>query len=1140
MPRRPARSPLAEEVFSEAGPVGDAFSEFSGSAELRSRAARIDIGRLPAARLDIAQGRAAHLNLNLFADADMEAVLERAVPSASGYSLTGRLADDPLSTVVLTVGDGLVVGTVWGRDGMYEIRSAGGAGEVRQLDPSGLPRCGLGTAPLGGSLEASASEHLHHAATGSSSGSRAAVDHRRPLTSIPPPMAPVGPSPQPLQADDGDVIDLLVVYPEFERRRTGHGSHRNMRALIEHGVALTNEAYRASGVMHRVALVAAVEVDYGAAAQRTSHEDLAALADPSDGAMDEVHKLRDSYAADIVALYVRGIFARAFALDPSSEGAPPFAFLRSTENSLAHELGHIMGLAHSWRDDFWEGVYPYSTGHVLDLPDQGASAGTIMAGKRVNRFSNPRRKYPDDESGVPLGVPGDEWPNDPNARTGPADAVRSMNETRRMVANFRASAARCEYSLTAEAGPMPAAGGSFKVRIETAPDCFWNAWAEDGFISVLGASSGTGSGEVTYQVRANDHWPREGAIAAAGKVHAVKQLGGRPMTPVGERLDKIQRILQYNLVDGTEGTYPIDPEDITSADLANLRELYIGERWELDTLRPGDLEGLSNLTNLHISSPSLVLRPGAFDGLSNLANLNIRAPSLALHPGVFGGLLNLANISLDSPSLVLHPGTFDGLSNLSELDISSSPAILGPGMFDGLSNLHSLSLYLALGPRTNMPVTIPAGVFAGLSNLNYLSFTAHPLEIRRAMFSGLTNLSIFSLRYDIAELRRGMFEGLANLQILYLDENYLENIEPGAFEGLSNLRILRLDSNELTTLRPGWASGLSSLEQLFLSDNYFTHIPPLQGLENVTFFGFSRNFVSDIEPFLAYDWLGDLDLVNVSSNPLSQKSLTTHIPALEGRGVQVVATPNFSILSTIVEEGRSADFEVSLLPRAPIDMTVPWTLVRGSAKAGEDYDASIPDGELTFRSGETHKVLSVSTIDDNLVELDENFSVNLHDPIPTPSLERFIPRGVGLLTFPSYAIGIIRDDDLMATSGESIAIDLVDGFRPPRWSHLNYNSWVSLSLVHRWSSNGLADGPLTYQVKSADPNVARAAVQDGVAVISANGPGMTTVTVTAADSYGQTATRTFVVTVKPSPKGSLWDGWRSVLLRSSPDEADAS
>ena len=109
--------------------------------ELRSRAAEVDVGQLETARLSAERRRPHRLNLNLFADAEFEAEFERSAATASGYTLTGRLADQPLSTVVLAVNGDWVAGTVWSSGGRYAVRPlGGGVAEVRQLDPSALGR----------------------------------------------------------------------------------------------------------------------------------------------------------------------------------------------------------------------------------------------------------------------------------------------------------------------------------------------------------------------------------------------------------------------------------------------------------------------------------------------------------------------------------------------------------------------------------------------------------------------------------------------------------------------------------------------------------------------------------------------------------------------------------------------------------------------------------------------------------------------------------------------------------------------------------------------------------------------------------------------------------------------------------------
>ena len=81
------------------------------------------------------------LTLNLFDDVVHEAIIEWTAPTFSGgYSISGRLVDDPLSTVTLVVNGETVAGTVRMPGGTYRIRSVGGGlYAVSELDPSKMP-----------------------------------------------------------------------------------------------------------------------------------------------------------------------------------------------------------------------------------------------------------------------------------------------------------------------------------------------------------------------------------------------------------------------------------------------------------------------------------------------------------------------------------------------------------------------------------------------------------------------------------------------------------------------------------------------------------------------------------------------------------------------------------------------------------------------------------------------------------------------------------------------------------------------------------------------------------------------------------------------------------------------------------------
>ena len=116
---------------------------------VRRRLVTIDLGRLRRAQVSAAESsrlearskslaplhprRAAAavsdttLPLNLFEDVSFTGIVERTAATFSGgYSISGRLLDDSLSTLTLVVNGETVAGTVRTLGGTYRIRSVGG------------------------------------------------------------------------------------------------------------------------------------------------------------------------------------------------------------------------------------------------------------------------------------------------------------------------------------------------------------------------------------------------------------------------------------------------------------------------------------------------------------------------------------------------------------------------------------------------------------------------------------------------------------------------------------------------------------------------------------------------------------------------------------------------------------------------------------------------------------------------------------------------------------------------------------------------------------------------------------------------------------------------------------------------------
>ena len=219
-------------------------------------------------------------------------------------------------------------------------------------------------------------------------------------------------------------INVLVVYTASAASAAG-----NIASKIQLAVDETNQSYLNSGVAASLVNVHTAQVSYNEA-RRSFSQHLSALRSTTDGIMDNVHTLRNTYAADMVVLVVNDSEACGQASAIGATATSAFAAAHYTcitgYYSFGHELGHLQSARHDRYVD--ASTTPYAYGHGYIPPSK--SWRTVMAYgnncsncTRIQWWSNPLVVYPG--TGEVMGTAAYE------------DNARVLNLTAPTIATFR-------------------------------------------------------------------------------------------------------------------------------------------------------------------------------------------------------------------------------------------------------------------------------------------------------------------------------------------------------------------------------------------------------------------------------------------------------------------------------------------------------------------------------------------------------------------------------------------------------------------------------------------------------------------------------------------------------------------------------
>lgn len=236
-------------------------------------------------------------------------------------------------------------------------------------------------------------------------------------------------------------IDVMILYTPGLASRLGSGLSPRLDQLV----ALSNQAYRDSGIYINLRLVHKQQVSYSDTT--TNEAALNALTNGSDPTLANIASLRNTYGADLVSLI------RPFNMNTSGGscgvawvggyGGQPISGYANYGYSVisdgtdvngsnyycldltfTHELGHNMGSMHDRANSGGgSGAYPYSYGHGVS-----GTFGTVMSyiNPRIAKFSNPTITC---ANGIVCGVS--------ETASNSANNALSLNNTRTTLANFR-------------------------------------------------------------------------------------------------------------------------------------------------------------------------------------------------------------------------------------------------------------------------------------------------------------------------------------------------------------------------------------------------------------------------------------------------------------------------------------------------------------------------------------------------------------------------------------------------------------------------------------------------------------------------------------------------------------------------------
>ena len=397
-----------------------------------------------------------------------------------------------------------------------------------------------------------------------------------------------------------------------------------------------------------------------------------------------------------------------------------------------------------------------------------------------------------------------------------------------------------------------------------------------------------------------------------------------------------------------------------------------------------------------------------------------------------------------------------------------------------------------------------------LSSRLVLNLAGRGVEALRPVdFQGLSGLQVLDLsRNRLSAWPSAVLSDLPHLTSLRLSGNRLQELPAGALAAHPRLIGLYLADNELTGLPPGAFRELSDLRRLDLSGNALAELPgdAIAGLSGLWALRLRGNLLAEL-PAGLFEGVSSLRELQLQDNPGSPFVLTLEpartdaepwAPGPASVAARVAEGAPFALRSMLTASGEA-------LPEG-VALSVP-----AGAVAGEP--AMVPQGEANLVWAQLD---GASPVPDDECEMGDG---------------SFVPCFRGIATAVGSSLALFKQPPVVVAPIEPQALNV-------------RGDALRLGLASQFEA--APEEMLTYAAESSDPSVVRVRIENGTLIAEAVGEGVATLTVTATDGDGLSATLRFVVQAEvilrpdaPSEQmdRSRWHGWRLILLEPKGEDA---